>query len=235
MQFNLLTYLGLREHHVLLDIGCGSLRAGKLFIPYLLPGNYYGIEPEQWLLNDGICYEIGQSQIALKRPVFSHDRSFTLSAFHRQFDYVIAQSIFSHASEAQIRQCLDEARQVMTPLSVFAATYLQGQSNYQGDDWVYPACIPYTADHLRHIAEDHGLRYVPISWPHPNGQTWVLLVRDDYTGDVVQHMAQIPFFQAELEASRHRLAQLESHPYIKVGKKVKRLLVNLRRRGPAMG
>jgi len=28
MQFNLLTSLGLRECHHLLDIGCGSLRAG---------------------------------------------------------------------------------------------------------------------------------------------------------------------------------------------------------------
>lgn len=28
MQFNLLTFLGLREDHYLLDIGCGSLRGG---------------------------------------------------------------------------------------------------------------------------------------------------------------------------------------------------------------
>src|SRR5690242_2519307 len=63
MQFNLLTYLGLREHHSLLDIGCGSLRAGKLFIPYLLAGNYYGIEPEEWLLEAGISQEVGQDQI----------------------------------------------------------------------------------------------------------------------------------------------------------------------------
>ena len=29
MQFSLLTALGLREDHSLLDIGCGSLRAGR--------------------------------------------------------------------------------------------------------------------------------------------------------------------------------------------------------------
>ena len=39
IQFNLLTTLGLREHHRLLDVGCGSLRAGRLFIPYLLKGS----------------------------------------------------------------------------------------------------------------------------------------------------------------------------------------------------
>src|SRR5260221_10635897 len=47
MQFNLLTFLGLREDHYPLYIGCGSLRAGRLFIPYLKPGRYFGIEPQE--------------------------------------------------------------------------------------------------------------------------------------------------------------------------------------------
>jgi hypothetical protein len=53
-QFRLLTTLGLREHHSVLDFGCGSLRAGRLLIPYLLPGRYYGLEPNRWLIEDGI-------------------------------------------------------------------------------------------------------------------------------------------------------------------------------------
>ena len=53
-QFNLLLTLGLRDTHYLLDIGCGSLAGGRLFIPFLLPGRYYGIEPNQWLIQEGI-------------------------------------------------------------------------------------------------------------------------------------------------------------------------------------
>jgi len=53
LQFVVLYLLGLREHHCLLDIGCGSLRGGKLFIPYLLPNRYFGIEPEKWLIEEG--------------------------------------------------------------------------------------------------------------------------------------------------------------------------------------
>ena len=45
MTFNLLTTLGLRQHHSLLDIGCGSLRIGRLLIPYLNRGKYFGVEP----------------------------------------------------------------------------------------------------------------------------------------------------------------------------------------------
>ncbi|MFP8873463.1 MAG: hypothetical protein VCB42_02780, partial [Myxococcota bacterium] len=48
-QFRLLCTLGLREHHRLLDFGCGSLRAGRFLIPYLKPGHYHGVEPNRWL------------------------------------------------------------------------------------------------------------------------------------------------------------------------------------------
>src|ERR1700724_2187949 len=58
-QFRLLTTLGLREHHSVLDFGCGSLRAGRLLIPYLLPGRYYGLEPNRWLVEDGISRQLG--------------------------------------------------------------------------------------------------------------------------------------------------------------------------------
>jgi hypothetical protein len=53
-QFALLFALGLRQTHRFLDIGCGSLRAGRLFIAYLDPGNYVGVEPNQWLIEEAI-------------------------------------------------------------------------------------------------------------------------------------------------------------------------------------
>ena len=93
LQFSLLTALGLREHHYLLDIGCGSLRAGRLFIPYLLPERYFAIEPERWLIDEGIRLEIGQAQVDIKKPTFSQESDFTLSCFGRSFDFLMAQSI----------------------------------------------------------------------------------------------------------------------------------------------
>lgn len=99
MQFNLLTFLGLRERHFLLDIGCGSLRAGKLFIPYLLPEHYFGIEPDQWLIEEGTRNELGETIMSVKKPVFNNDDSFTLSIFNRKFDFLLAHAIFIHTSQ----------------------------------------------------------------------------------------------------------------------------------------
>jgi len=175
MQFNVLTAIGLREYHYLLDIGCGSLRGGKLFIPYLLPGHYFGIEPEQWLIEEGIKKELGHDLIRIKQPVFSNDDNFTLSIFNRMFDFLLAQSIFSHASQPQIRRCLAEAKVVMKPTSIFAATFLKGEKNYEGIKGLYPACVTYTLEHMISLVTEHGLNCTPLDWPHPGQQTWLLI------------------------------------------------------------
>src|SRR5438477_11789858 len=68
MAFNLLTTLGLRQHHSLLDVGCGSLRIGRLLIPYLNRGKYFGIEPAEWLVAEGIKDELSETVIHTKPP-----------------------------------------------------------------------------------------------------------------------------------------------------------------------
>lgn len=143
LQFSLLTALGLRDHHFLADIGCGSLRVGRLLIPYLLPERYFGIEPEQWLVEEGLRNELGEDIVAVKRPTFSAVPDFQLSSFGQTFDFLLAHSIFSHAAPNQIERCLSEARRAMHTESLFVATYISGGENYVGDTWTYPGCVSY--------------------------------------------------------------------------------------------
>lgn len=200
-QFNLLTFLDLREDHYLLDIGCGSLRAGKLFIPFLLPGRYYGIEPEQWLIDKGIGNELGKDILGVKKPVFSNDDNFTLSVFDKKFDYILAHSIFSHASERQISRCLSEARKVMRPTSLFIATFAKGDDNYSGDEWVYPGFIMYTEDYMRALFEEHGLASIILSWPHPEFQVWIVAVlRDHKEGTETSEHSRLENLESEVKA-----------------------------------
>jgi SAM-dependent methyltransferase len=177
-QFGLLTQLGLREHHTLLDVGCGSLRGGRLFIPYLLPERYFGIEPETWALEEGIASEVGRDLIDLKRPSFSDVDDFRLSVFGRRFDYILAQSIFSHAARHQIERCLAEAAEVLEPEGLLAATWMEGP-DHAGTEWVYPECATYQADSMGALVEAAGLRFEPVEWPHPNGQRWFVATRPD--------------------------------------------------------
>ena len=109
MVFNLLTSAGLRQDHKLLDIGCGSLRVGRLLIPYLNEGNYFGIEPNRWLVADGIKNEIGPSQIKIKKTTFSFATNLNSFSEHIGLDYGFAQSIFSHCGTDLILKWLNQA------------------------------------------------------------------------------------------------------------------------------
>jgi len=173
MQFNLLTTLGLREEHYLLDVGCGSLRGGRLFIPYLLPGRYFGIEPDQSLVEEGLDRELGRDILAVKEPSFEFRDDFKLSVFGRDFDFVLAQSIFSHATVDQINTCLAEAAQVLQPGGTMAATFYEGEDNYDGDTWVFPGRVFYRFDFMTSAAREAGLQAERIDWPHPGLQNWL--------------------------------------------------------------
>jgi SAM-dependent methyltransferase len=225
-QFSLLAALGVREHHSLLDIGCGSLRAGKLIIPYLNSGNYCGMEPEQWLIDEGIKSEIGQSLADIKRPAFSNDTNFTLTVFNRKFDFLLANSVFSHATQAQIRRCFSQAKQVLAPTGIFAATYFEGEENYQGTEWVYPGRVHYRPEFFAQMASEAGLACTKLNWTHTNFQTWVAVTHPEHASAVpsVNDAARVGVLEHELQMARERLAELQELKGIKMLKKINRAM-----------
>jgi SAM-dependent methyltransferase len=234
MQFNLLCSLGLREYHYLLDVGCGSLRGGRLFIPYLLPGRYFGTEPEQWLIDEGLDRELGRDIVRVKRPTFSNNADFQLSAFGRSFDYILAQSIFSHAPHDDIRTCLSEARRVLVPGGVFAATFWEGRKDYDGKEWVYPGTVPYQLESMVRTANGAGLDCRRIEWPHPSRQTWLLLGRREDAARLKElaRVVDTAGLREQLTATRERLSRLEQHPAVRVWRAIRRA-GRRRPRGPS--
>ncbi|MGA2582752.1 MAG: class I SAM-dependent methyltransferase [Tepidisphaeraceae bacterium] len=222
MQFNLLTALGLREEHTVLDIGCGSLRAGRLLITYLKPGKYFGIEPEQWLIDEGIDCEIGRDMIRIKQPTFNNDTNFTLTSFGKQFDFIIAQSIFSHASVAQIRRCLSEAKKSLAATGVFAATIFPGETNYDGTEWVYPGCVKYTLEYFAKVVAEEGMAAKPLDWMHPKGQKWFAITHPGHAPQEITDTGRITILQHEVKALNQEIAKLKSLHGLKLLKKLNR-------------
>lgn len=173
LQFNLLTFLGLRENHLLLDLGCGSLRGGRLFIPYLQSGHYFGIEPNRWLIDDGITHEIGADLIDIKKPNFSHNDDFNLNVFGSDsyFDFILAQSIFSHAGISQISHCLASVKKVLNPSGLLVATFGERAKDEGIDEWVYPGLNFYCWTTIVRLCASVSLHCRKLDWPHPQ-QTW---------------------------------------------------------------
>ena len=123
----------LLRHHKLLDLGCGSLRGGVRFVPYLDVGNYFGFDINQSLMDAGYDREIVPAGLAprLPRSNLIADDNFDFSAFPVQFDKVIALSVFTHLTLNMIRVCLERLAPVVKPGGEFYATYFTVPHNFQ--------------------------------------------------------------------------------------------------------
>lgn len=176
-QFRLLCALGLRARHALLDFGCGSLRAGRLLIPYLDPGNYFGIEPNRWLIDEAIERQVGRDLIRIKRPSFDGNDAFDVGVFGRRFDFIVAQSIFSHCGPDLVAKALAGMRGALGPGGLVAATFVAGDRDEERPGWFYPECVAYTPRRVRTFADAAGLCTVAIPWFHPR-QSWHLFASD---------------------------------------------------------
>ena len=179
-QFRLACALGLREDHHLLDFGCGSLRAGRLFIPYLRADRYCGVEPNAWLVKEAIAGELGgEDMVRLKRPRFDCNDEFRVGMFDAAFDFIVAQSIFSHCGSDLIAKALHNFRAVLKSDGVIMATFVPNtnQEEYTSDGWVYPGCAAYGDATIRRFAETARLACTRIPWFHPR-QDWYLFAHN---------------------------------------------------------
>ena len=173
MTFNLLTTLGLRQHHEVLDIGCGSLRVGRLLIPYLNAGCYTGVEPNRWLVDEAIRRETGRDQVRIKKPRFVFASSPESLPAGRRFDIAVAQSIFSHAGPDLVARWLGAAASHLKDSGALAATFIVGDQDCRSDGWTYPDCVTYKVETMAGMARKAGLELQLLDWRHPR-QTWAL-------------------------------------------------------------
>ncbi|MGI9602109.1 MAG: class I SAM-dependent methyltransferase [Acidimicrobiales bacterium] len=198
LQLSLLLAVGLREHHNLCDVGCGSLRAGRMLLSYLEPGRYHGLEPEAWVVQAAVDEELGEEFVKLRRPVFRHETDYGVSRFDTRFDYVLAQSIFSHTFADDAATLLGEVADGLADDGVLVATFYpyRSQSKHPlprgGDEsgWRYPGNVAYEWDEVVAMATTAGLQVARLDWPHPR-QQWFMAARLDGTVDVRTRAAAV--------------------------------------------
>jgi SAM-dependent methyltransferase len=154
LQFDYLLRHGLRPSDRMLEIGCGNLRAGRLFIEYLDPGNYYGLDISPDILLDGqrTLTELGlQAKFAHLALVSDLTFGF-LPAAH--FSVVHAHSVFSHSPRHVIAECLSNVGRVMAPGAFFDFTFHRtAGAEHHLLGWAFY----YRSDTLLGLARSHGL------------------------------------------------------------------------------
>ena len=133
LQLDFLVAQGLNPGDRLLDVGCGSFRAGVHLVDYLEPGNYYGIDSNQSVMESGYDRELTSNQ-QLRLPVANLRATDRFDVdFGVQFDMAIAQSLFTHISLNQIRLCLYRLAMVTRPGGRLFATFYVAPPDYPLD------------------------------------------------------------------------------------------------------
>jgi ubiquinone/menaquinone biosynthesis C-methylase UbiE len=138
----------------MLEIGCGNLRAGRLFIDYLDSGNYYGtdISPDILLAAQRT---IGEYGLQAKVPYVSIVSDLKLEFLPDDyFDVVHAHSVFSHSPIAVIDECLTHVGRVMRPGGIFDFTFDRTQGT---EHQVLREDFYYRTETLIELARSHGL------------------------------------------------------------------------------
>jgi hypothetical protein len=198
--FGLLTALGLRGRHQLLDIGCGSLRNGRLLIPYLEAGNYVGIEPQRWLVEAGIQLQVGADLVRLKRPRFHYESDGRALKPDDCFDFALAQSIFSHTGPDLLAGWLQTASSHLNADGALVATFVPGADSDE-HGWVYMAT--YSRATITRMAADAGLSFQPLAWLHP-AQRWALFAKPAFDDGALELDSEAPHWNRYLDRELNR-------------------------------
>jgi SAM-dependent methyltransferase len=179
MQFDYLVGHGLRPHHRMLEIGCGNLRAGRLFIDHLDTGHYYGLDISPHILlaaQDTLVREGLQSKL----PHLALADDLTLAFLpDAHFDVVHAHSVFSHSPLHVIEECFAHVGRVLAPGGFFDFTFDRTEGR---EHQVLHEDFYYRTGTLVDLAAKHGLtaRFMD-DWeklPHRQSKIRVTVTRD---------------------------------------------------------
>jgi SAM-dependent methyltransferase len=183
LQFEFLRKQGLLPEHKFLDVGCGSLRGGVRFVPYLNTGNYCGLDINASLIEAGKI-ELAKIDCLGKSPNLLVNDKFEFSKFGVQFDFALALSVFTHLYINHIGRCLVEIRKVLKPQGLFYATFFEAPTPIHlpnitqqpgGKTTKYDSDpFHYSLVELQSLAENAGLVAELVdNWNHPRAQKMI--------------------------------------------------------------
>ena len=211
MGLEMLLAEGLTPSSRVLDVGCGALRLGYWVMRFLNPGGYFGIEPQQEMLAVGLEQIVEPEVVQRAEARFASNDDFDFSVFGERFDFVVARSIWTHASRAQISKMLQSFAETCSPAGVFMASYYPAGAWFEvGHRWprLEPVVVKLPLAELSPLLARLPARSRAREY---RGEGWVGRSHECDEPGVVKH--SLPWIAGE--ARRHGLeVQLMPYPIV---------------------
>ena len=153
-QIDFLRAQGLKSHHRLIDIGCGTLRGGLPIIAYLEPGNYFGIETRSVALQEA-RRELREADLEHKRPTLIQSSDFSIDCSERHMHYAWAFSVLIHFEDEILTRCLASLARLLIPSGIFFANVKIGDK--ATEHWEEFPVVSRSLDFYRKLGGRHGL------------------------------------------------------------------------------
>jgi len=133
--------------------------------------------------------ELGHGIWEAKRPSFRFVADFSLQGFGTEFDFVLAQSVFSHTLPALLRLGLRNIARSLAPSGKVFATWNEAASGKGGpsigptgrilpNGWVHKGVYIYPWENMQYHLQESGLVRRRLRWPHPR-QFWFVAARPE--------------------------------------------------------
>lgn len=174
LQFDFLKREGLKPKSTLLDIGMGTLRGGRFFIQYLDNKNYTGfdISPKAVEYATNI---VKKSDLKDKNPtlLLNEQKDLKFTFLHDKFDFILAQSVFTHLFEEHIDEAFSNLHKIMHTKSRFYFTIFQNESyKVQNHKDVY-----YPISFFKEISRKYNFELSECTgrYNHPKGQKMLMV------------------------------------------------------------
>lgn len=189
LQFEYLKSKGLKPHHKLLDVGCGVLRGGVYFIPYLAPLHYFGFDLNMSLIQIGLNVEVENLDLSQRVDVqnFAAAENFEYPPHWPSMDMAVGFSLLTHLNYKSVCLCLKNTAQILRPGGKFYATIFEVTDAQVNEACVqaggvisYPLKDPYhyTRKSIEEAADTAGLTLEAVEdFSHPRNQKMAIFER----------------------------------------------------------
>lgn len=178
-QFDFVKQFGLEPDDFLLDIGCGHLRGGVQFIPYLSKGHYFGIDISEDAIKESKRV-VRKYELSNKRPkVFqNNDLKFNNPEFEGiEFDYILAQSVITHLPPEDVEELLANIHKVLSTNGSFIATYHKSPDNTI-KQFARIVDFGYPWEFFEDISQEYNLDITEIEGNHPKDHSLIKIELD---------------------------------------------------------